>query len=136
MSLITSFYFVTVLMLVYNTYRDFKKSMIDERYNYFALGSTIMLVSYLNPGLIIYLYIFLAIFIQIVAKKLLAEGDMMPIFWIMLGFGAIGVTKLITWLVIWGFYTFFYVLFLKKEKIQKYPYYMVFLVSYVITIFI
>jgi len=136
--MIAAYYFVSTLMLIYNTIRDIHTREIDERFNYFAFGSTLMLIAYIKISLILLLVlIFLTGFLSFMFKKFMASGDLQALAWILLGFGAIDPFKIIKFLITFtGLFvlTFLIKKLMKKEK-EETPGYISFLGSYIITIF-
>lgn len=79
-----------ILMLLKNSYTDFKTRTIDSRYNWFAYGATLMLL--VNSG-ITFTYLGILIVLSILAgwmfSKSMADGDTEAIRWIIFGFGVL-----------------------------------------------
>lgn len=136
-SLIISFFILSCFSLIINSIRDLMTSHIDERYNYTTYGALYMIIAFLKPSMLkIFGLIILGMFIILISKKILAEGDFAPIGWIILAFGVINIPKLIIWFWVWVFLTMIYVLIMRANNIKKAPYYPVFALSYIITLII
>jgi len=135
--MIGAYYFITSLMLIYNTVRDLKTQEIDERFNYLALGATLMLIPILKPSwLLLLVLIFLSILSSIFFKKAMASGDLQALNWIYLGLGIIDYTKVIKFLIsLTGLFTLSFAItkLLKANKLA--PGYPLILGSYIIAIF-
>lgn len=142
---------LSTIKLMVSTYQDHKKMMVDDRHNYFMVGATIMLLSYVQRGLMYMLPMIILIpcLIWFMKKsKALGEADLTTISWLMLGYGIISIYKLIWFLiffvVIVAFYAFlkfgvmkwFIKHILKQErKIPATPFYGVLLTVAVFTNF-
>ncbi len=136
--MITIYYFLSILMLIYNTFRDIRTREIDERYNYFMFGATMMLLGYFKINIIlVFILIFLTIIVILLTKKFMATGDLQALVWILLGFGAIEHFKIIKFLI--AFTGLFILSFITKKLIKKEreetPGYILLLGAYLITIF-
>lgn len=92
-----------IFYLILLTYQDFKHNMlVDDRYNYFMMGATLMLSIYLKLSIWFILgVIAITIVLNIMLQKfaLLAMGDTHSLIWLISGFGYIG-TPLITFMVV------------------------------------
>lgn len=79
--------------LLYLTYSDAKKMLIDERKNYFMMGATASIAAILHPQLwfVMFLIVFCYFIIPFVLKKfkLIGPGDVSAFVWLFFGFGII-----------------------------------------------
>lgn len=119
------------------TYKDYKnKGWIDERYNFFMSGIAISLVSHVKRNIIYMLTLILVIIILFTVfkkKKILGEGDIQAISWILMGLGILGVPYFIIFSTIFITCTLIYILM--KKYIFRYklptPFFGVLLISFV-----
>ena len=136
--MITTYYFLSLIMLIYNTFKDIKTREIDERYNYFAFGATFMLLAYFKTSIIfIFALSFLTGLIIFITKRFMALGDLQALTWILLGFGAIEQFKIVKFLIAFTMLLVITLItkkFIKREQ-EETPGYILILGSYIITIF-
>ena len=98
--ILTSYYIITCLALLRNAISDYFTRKIDSRWNYFAMGATLMLIGYFHPKLLFIFALLLAnIATLILLKRYFAAGDLEALAWIYLGLGTISMVKLITFLI-------------------------------------
>jgi len=93
------FYFFGCFDLILMMRTDLKERWIDDRKNYFMMGIVASL--YVLSGrhiLFILMLIALSIFIRLMAKKMMAEGDLMIIQWCVTGIGITGTAYLFVYL--------------------------------------
>lgn len=136
--MITSYFLFTGLMLLYNTIRDLKTRTIDSRFNYFAMGATIMLMAYNQTSILQSAFALLMILaIWLINRKIqtLANGDIEALTWILLGLWSISYINPIKFFLM---FTMFYSIALLIVRIMKVketmlPCYPMILLSYIIT---
>lgn len=87
-------------LLLYNTVRDMKTRVIDSRFNFMAVGATIMLAAANRPGwLILGFGIFTSLSLAMLLRKHLAGGDLEAIGWVVLGMAVLNPAKVFIFLV-------------------------------------
>lgn len=90
--------YIGTVMLIFMTYTDIKKNRtIDDRKNWVMTGLSISIISYANNPFTytISVFIILIILRQLFLKfKVIGEGDINALSWIMLGYGLINIFKL------------------------------------------
>lgn len=132
------YYFLGTLYLLILTYQDIKnKMLVDDRYNYFMLGATIMLYSYYQHTFtyILSLIIIIALLSWFVNKfKLLGSADIKTLSWCFLGLGIIErnmlVFFLLSFMIIQMIYAIINGIWFKQPKVPGYP---LFLISFILT---
>lgn len=131
-------YLGTIYLLIL-TYQDFTRNMkINDRHNYFMAGYTVSLFSLFsknisNTTLLILFVIGINIFMTKFFKSMIGKGDINAFSWIFLGWSIIGVHEIITQigLIVGGTLILYYII--NKFKFQKFPYFIVLLITYVTT---
>lgn len=93
--------FFTAMMLLYNTVRDMRTREIDSRFNFMAIGATIMLLIANRPGWLILGFAILTAFcLGFLLKKHFASGDREAMGWIVLGLAIINPAKVFIFLFV------------------------------------
>lgn len=137
-------FFLGIIHLLILAYQDVRnKTWVDDRHNWFMMGLTASLYShYYNKWwfLLIIILIILILTKFINKFKLLGEADSKTILWSFIGFAIMSVYLLfwyaVTFIVIYLFAALIVKLISKymiKKKIEKYPAYPIFLLSFLIT---
>lgn len=133
-------FFSAVIYLTILTYQDIKSkdNLVDDRHNKFMLGLTFGLFFVIHQNIFYILGIsFSAFFLWGIMKwrHLVGEADINTFLWVFYGLGLISINLFITFavslVIISFFYHFLQKIILKKEK---YPYYIVILMSFITTI--
>lgn len=123
--------------LILLTIHDLRTMQINDRRNLIMLGVSISLVSTYHPAFwyLLFLIGFNFTFLYAVQKmNLLADGDTSALGWIMLGFGIMGVTPLIfflLWLAILSAVGIS-VKLATKTQIEKFPYFPIITATFII----
>jgi Flp pilus assembly protein protease CpaA len=96
------FYFlITGVALLRNTIKDMQTRKVDDRFNFSAIGSTLMLLYYTHPTLKLLLVLMLtSIIFMWLLSKYFGSGDLKALAWIFYGLGTIDFTALLFFLVI------------------------------------
>lgn len=133
-----AWYIIAGLMLAYNTWRDLKTRTIDSRWNFFAFGATVMLLTFQKTDLLtIFMLLGLALIINKVLKKpTFSDGDHEAITWVIIGFGAINLVKIPVFLLAMAILTGFGIILVKyglKLEHQHLPGYLFILTSFMLT---
>lgn len=118
---------------------------VDDRHNYFMLGATIMLLSYVQRGIwyMLPMIILVPVLLYFIKKtRSLGDADLTTIAWLILGYGILGIYKLIWFLIFFGIIVAMYAFLkfgvmkwymryiLKKDRsIPPTPFYGVLLIS-------
>jgi len=133
--MISAWYFVAFYSLIWNTIKDFISMKIDDRFNFLAMGATLMLLK-TNPIGFWQLLMILGfiIVINIVFKKFLGSGDLSALGWITLGLYSIDFTKLVMFYFCFLFLSLLKVLFMHGHKIKKAPAFYIILISFGLSI--
>lgn len=128
---------IGTISLLILTFQDLRTMHINDRKNLIMLGLSISLVGIYHPPLWYMLFIigFNFGFLYLVRKmNLLADGDTSALGWIMLGFGIMGVTPLIfflLWIAIFSALGIG-VKLLTKTQIERFPYYPIITAAFII----
>lgn len=122
------------------TYQDYKhKMMVDDRKNFFMLGASVGLL-FIMPLALWYKFAIIGLMVSLGFYmhrfKTLGEADIKTIGWIVLGFGMLGLWKLIAFFLVFLVFTAIYSVI--KYRIFKYtklatPFYGVLLASFIVT---
>lgn len=126
---------ITLLIL---SFQDLRTMTINDRKNLIMLGVSIGMVGIFQPSLLYLLAIiaFNFLFIQYIKfSQIMADGDTSALGWIMLGFGIIGVTSLIWFLIILAALSVipFIIKWIIKYEGDHFPYYPVITAAFIIT---
>lgn len=136
---ITGYFFITTMMLIYNTYKDIKTMEIDSRYNFMAIGATMMLLAYFQTSFITLIVVSIVVSITMLIfnyKKFFASGDIEAMSWVMFALGIFSYGKMIIFLILMTlFYSFNLVMLrLIKSHQKRVPAYCMILGSWLITL--
>lgn len=125
--------------LIRLVWQDYKKMLVDDRFNYFMLGVTVSLLSHVYRSLwYILALVVLVLVIDFVARRyrVIGAGDLSAIRWVILGFGYLDPYVLGLFVLLWFVSHVLYMgiknkLF-KIPLSKKTPYFGVILVSFFI----
>jgi hypothetical protein len=135
-------FIVGTIKLLYLTVQDYKNNMmVDDRLNYFMMGSTFALLSIYNVPFLYLLGLTLSTSVlglvlgYMVKKELLGSADLKSMLWIYFGFGFFGNKFLITFIIAFiVLLILFFVLtkYVVKAKNRHVPFYTVIFLSFVV----
>ncbi len=139
-------YWLTIgtLYLIILTFKDFSNKMIiDDRHNWFMMGLSFSLYSHVDKGI---WYVLTLIAVSIALNyflrkfKVLGGADISSLTWIFYGFGIIGFDKIFWFFVVFTVISLIYFgskmvilqYMFNVETMQKTPFYIVILLSFVL----
>lgn len=127
------FFFFGVVDLIILTYQDLKDKKVNARYNWFMTGIVGSLIAVQHPPITYaILLIGIAVFFNIITKKVFAKGDKTAFSWIIAGSGLISLPRLLLWFIFFSLYAAVY--FISKKILHisgKTPFYPVILGSFI-----
>ncbi len=151
-NLISWWAFTGTIKLIFFTWQDFKNNMrVDDRYNSFMMGMSIAFIPYIGRTIlyVLPLLIIIPLFYYFLKKvKVLGQGDIHTMTWILTGYGLINMFYAAWFCVIFMFVTGIYFIMklwlmpfiFEKLKIgekkfwkKPMPFYPVILVAFVVT---
>lgn len=135
-------FWLGTIYIIIMTWQDYKNNMkIDDRLNYFMLGSTVSIISHVKNTLLYQLalaIVLAGLYVLIRRIKPLGEGDINTFSWVFLGYGLVSPFHLGVWSGVFCLTTVIYLLL--KNYLFKYTqpiqFYGVILTAWVLTGFL
>lgn len=130
---------IGTIYLIIMTWQDHRKArmVVDDRLNYFMMGSTFSLLSHVNRPLWYFLSLFVIVLVLsyfINKYKILGDGDAHAIGWIFYGCGILGINYFMSFAVIFVLCTLVY--YVAKLGVFRYkkptPFFIVILLSFLV----